>query len=363
MTTQSPAARVAPRRRIVSIHRWLSLGAAVFWLLQALTGILIVFHWEFTDGSISAVHRPTDLAAIERRIDTLVPPGSGGKVGSVWTTAGSADRYNIYFEDSLGQNGSVRVAGDGRVLDRPREDETRLMGFLVDFHHDLLGSWGSWIVSVSGLLLCSNLILGLVAAWPRRGTWRLALTPARRGPAAARLYSWHRAVGLWAVLPALVIAASGTMLKFEESVGALVGSSRVTLPANPAVGDPVGFAAAARAALDAFPGSTLTQVAWPKADDATYYVRVRAPGEIRRAYGGSMVLVDANNGAVRGVFPIAEAETGRAFMSALFPIHTGEAGGLVGRLLSIAIGLWLITMIVAGVLLWRKRRRPGAKKA
>jgi len=363
MTRNASAARPGLRRRLLSIHRWLSLAAAIFWLLQALTGILIVFHWELNDRSISAIHRPTDLAAIERRIDTLVPPGSGGQVSSIWTTAGSADRYNIYFEDGAGESGSVRVAGDGSILDRPREDDTPLMGFLVGFHHDLLGSWGSWIVSISGLLLCSNLILGLVAAWPRPGTWRLALTPARRGPAAARLYSWHRAVGLWAVGPALVIAASGTMLKFEDGVATLVGASGVELPANPPAGKPVGFAAAARAALGAFPGSTLTQVAWPKADDATYYVRVRAPGEIRRAYGASMVLVDANNGAVRGVFPIAEAERGRAFMSALFPIHTGEAGGLVGRLLSIAIGLWLITMIVAGVLLWMKRRKSAANKA
>jgi uncharacterized iron-regulated membrane protein len=361
MTMNAPAARPTRRRRILSIHRWLSLGAAVFWLLQAITGIMITFHWELTDRSISAIQRPTDLAAIERRIDTLVPPGSGGKVSSVWTTAGTADRYNIYFEDSSGNSASVRIAGDGTIIDRPREDETRLMGFLVDFHHDLLGSWGSWIVSISGLLLCSNLILGLVAAWPRRGTWRLALTPARRGPATARLYSWHRALGLWAVLPALAIAASGTMLKFEDGVGTLVGASQVELPANLPNGDPVGFAAAARVALGAFPGGTLTQVAWPKADDATYYIRVRARGEIRRAYGGSMVLVDANNAAVRGVYPIAEAEGGRAFMSALFPIHTGEAGGIVGRLLSVAIGLWLITMIVAGVLLWMKRRKPAAK--
>jgi uncharacterized iron-regulated membrane protein len=163
-------------------------------------------------------------------------------------------------------------------------------------------------------------------------------------------------------VPALVIAASGTMLKFEDSVGTLVGASEVRLPANPPSGEPVGFAIAARAALGSLPGSTLTQVAWPKTDDATYYVRVRAPSEIRRAYGGSMILVDANNGAVRGVFPIAEAEAGRAFMSALFPVHTGEAGGLAGRLFSIAIGLWLITMTVVGVLLWAKRRKPGAKK-
>lgn len=361
MTGNSTQKRPTLRRRILTVHRWLSLGAAAFWLIQAITGLLIVFHWEITDAGLSSIHRPTNLAAIEQRIDTLAPPGSGGKPTTVWTTAGMADRYVVYLEDRDGVSSKVRIAGDGTVIDMPVADEGTVMGFLVDVHHDLLGTWGSWIVSISGILLCSNLILGLVAAWPKRGTWRLALRPATRGPAAARLYSWHRALGLWAVVPALVIAATGTIMKFEDSFGSAIGATSVSLPPLARTNNPVGFATAAAAALTAIPGSRLTQVAWPKDDDATYRVRVRAPGEIRRGYGGSVVLVDANTGTVRGVYPIADAEPARAFMSALFPIHTGEAGGLVGRILSIAIGLWLVTMVVAGVLLWLRRRKPRAK--
>jgi len=361
MTASASSARPSLRRTLLNVHRWLSLGAAVFWLLQALTGILIVFHWEITDTGIAGAHRPTDLAAIERRIATIAPRDSGVTVKSVWTAAGYADRYNIIVEDAEGNGRTLRVAGDGTELRTTRDGETTLMGFLVGFHHDLLGNWGSWIVSISGVLLCSNLVLGLVVAWPKRGTWRIALKPATRGPAAARLYTWHRAVGLWAVMPALVIAATGTLLKFEDGVSDLIGAESVSLPANPPAGDPVGFATVARAALAAIPGSSLTAVSWPKADDATYRIRVRAPGEIRRAYGDSIVLVDANSGTVRGAFPIAQAEPARAFMSALFPIHTGEAGGIIGRILSIAIGLWLVTMIVAGTLLWFKRRKPRAR--
>lgn len=361
MTASASLARPSLRRTLLKLHRWLSLGAAIFWLLQAVTGILIVFHWEITDAGIAGAHRPTDLTAIERRIAAIAPRDSGVTVKSVWTAAGYADRYNIIVEDAGGNGRTVRVAGDGTELRTTREGETTLMGFLVGFHHDLLGSWGSWIVAISGVLLCSNLVLGLIAAWPKRGTWRLALRPATRGPAAARLYTWHRAVGLWAVIPALVIAATGTLLKFEDGVGGLIGAESVSLPANPPVGEPVGFATAARAALAAIPGSSLTAVTWPKPDNATFTIRVRAPGEIRRAYGGSVVLVDANSGAVRGAFPIARAEPARAFMSALFPIHTGEAGGVVGRFLSVAIGLWLVTMIVAGTLLWFRRRKPRAR--
>lgn len=357
------AANPSLRRSLLKLHRWLSLGAAVFWLLQALTGVLIVFHWEIVDASISPLHRPTDLAAIERRIDSLVPPGGMGKADSLWTTAGAPDRYNLYYEDAEGVSRSARLAGDGTILHTPRPDEQSVMGFLIGFHHDLLGAWGSWIVAISGILLCTNLILGLIAAWPKRGTWRLALRPATRGPAAARLYTWHRALGLWVAAPALAIAATGTMLKFESGLGSLLGAKPVELPPNPPVGKPIGFAAATNAGLAAIPGSSLTQVAWPKPDDATWRVRLRAPGEIRRAYGGSFVLVDANTGKVRDVFQIADAAPADAFMSALFPIHTGEAGGLIGRLLSIAIGLWLITMIIAGAILWAKRRKPRAGKA
>lgn len=355
MTRPSPPRTF--RRSVLAIHRWLSLGAAIFWLLQAISGILIMFHWEISDRSLSNIHRPTDLAAIELRTERLVPPGSGGRVTTIWTSGGLADRYTVYFEDKDGESREARIAGDGTIIEAPGKDGG-VMDFLVGFHHDLLGSWGSWIVAISGILLCSNLILGLVAAWPKRGTWRRALTPTNRGPATARLYSWHRALGLWAVVPALVIVATGTLMKFEEGVGALIGARPVELPANPRRANPVGFAAAADAALAAIPGSTLTQAAWPTDEDATYRFRVRAPGEIRRAYGGSIVLVDANDGTLRGTFPIADADPARAFMSALFPIHTGEAGGLIGRLLASAIGLWLITMIVAGLFLWFKRRKP-----
>jgi uncharacterized iron-regulated membrane protein len=360
----APSTPVRPlwRRRIVTVHRWLGIAAALFWLVQAITGVAIIFHWELQDASVAGAHRVTDLAAIERRVEALAPSGSRGKIYSVWTTAGFADRYQIFFAEPDQVSGSVRIAGDGTPLQVKGPDEGSLLGTLVEIHHNLAaGEAGDWIVAISGILLISNLLFGLYLAWPRGGRWRGALKPVNKGPAAARLYSWHRAVGLWAILPALVIATAGTLLKFEHGLGTLLAAEPASLPANPpGTTPPVGFATVAKAALDAVPGSTLTAVTWPEGGDATYTVRVRAPGEIRRAYGASLVLIDANNGKVRGTFPIAEAAGGRAFMSALFPVHTGELGGFIGRLLTLAIGLWLATMTVAGVLLWL-RRRPRKK--
>ena len=353
----APKPRRAPRARLVTLHRWLSLAAAAFWLVQALTGMLIMFHWELRDMTLGSLHRPTDLTAIEGRIDALAPPGTAAAPGSVWISAGLPDRYDISYTDSKGEDQSVRIAGDGTVLSGPGAGRD-LFTTLVVIHHDLLaGETGEWIVGISGILLLTNLIAGLVTAWPRRGAWRTALRPPTKGAAAARLYGWHRALGLWLVVPAIILVSAGTMLRFETGVGELVGSEAPSLAANPPAGRPIGFAAAARAALGAIPGSTLTSVSFPGVDDATYRIRVRAPGEIRRAYGASLVLVDANDGRPRGVFPIAEAEAPRAFMSSLFAVHTGEVGGTAGRVFALLIGFWLASMVVLGLLLWARRRR------
>ncbi|MES2496492.1 MAG: PepSY-associated TM helix domain-containing protein [Pseudomonadota bacterium] len=358
MRTGKLPSRRTLRPTIVRLHRWLGLAAAVFWLLQAITGSLIVFHWELRDAAIGDVHRPTDLAAIERRLTALAPPAAGAAVGSMWTTAGLPDRYDIYYTDANGEDRSARILGDGTLLDREASVTGGALDTMVGLHHDLLaGPTGDWIVAISGTLLVSNLIAGLVAAWPRKGTWAIALKPSGKGNAAARLYSWHRAIGLWLVLPALLIATTGTLLKFPDGVSKLLGADTPGLPPVPARGAPIGFASAVGAAMNALPGSALVSVSFPETKDATYSVLLRTPDEMRNAYGASRVLIDANDGSVRGRFPIAAAPIGTQVSAAIVPIHTGQAAGLIGRLIVLTIGLSLAAMIVTGPLLWARRRR------
>ena len=102
----------------------------------------------------------------------------------------------------------------------------------------------------------------------------------------------------------------------------------------------------------------------PTPEDASYYAWVRAPGELYRGgYGGSLVIVDANHGSVRGAWPATETGAAKAFIGSFYPLHTGEAAGLVGRILALAIGVWLAAMLVLGLLLWLRRRhlrKPSA---
>lgn len=350
---------------LIRWHRWAGLAAALFWFIQALTGVLIVFHWEIRDALIPGAHHPTDLVAIERTVDGLAPPGSGVRLGSIWTGAGAPDRYDVSVEsDAPGASRSVRIDGAGNILrDGDASDAASAVDTLVLIHHNLLaGDTGSWIVGISGILLVTNILSGLVIAWPKRGQWGRALRPARAGPAAARHYGWHRALGLLVGIPALASVSAGVLLTFAGGMETIVKPAPIEAPADaPAGPAEVGLAAAAGTALAAYPGSTLAAVYAPSGDRPVWQVRVTQPDEARRAYGATRVFVSAVDGRILARFDALDAAPPRAFVDGLFPFHTGEMGGLAGRVAIAAIGVWLITMIVVGVLLWAARRRPRGR--
>jgi uncharacterized iron-regulated membrane protein len=350
------------RRVSLNVHRWLGVGAALFWIVQALTGLLLSFHFELEDAALSTARVATDPVAIERRIDTVNAGGGQSRVNWIWTTAGLPDRYVINFTDPAGAERRARIDGAGNVLRDREADDHSFFTLMRAIHIDLLaGDVGHWISAITGILLFTNILFGIFLAWPRRSRWREALTPIRKGGTLARYFSWHRSVGLWAAIPALVIAGTGSLILFEHEIGHVLGVEEVALPANPPAGTKIGFPAAHRAAIDAIPGSRFVAATMPSADDASYYAWVRAPGELYRGgYGGSLVVVDANDASIRGAWPATEHEAARMFLYALYPLHTGEAAGLIGRILAMLVGAWLLSTITLGLLLWW-RRRPAAR--
>jgi uncharacterized iron-regulated membrane protein len=356
---------------ILRLHRWVSLSCLAFWAMQVLTGVLIVFHWEIDDALLGGGNAPFDPYAIERRMDILAPSESGVSVGSLWESGGTTGRYDLFLDRPEGSS-VVRIDGAGKILRERADGEMFANGgwidTLVGLHHNLLsGDTGSWIVGASGILLLSNLAMGAVAGWPRGGRWRKALWPglAKRG-SAAHAYAWHRAIGLWGVLPALFLVCAGTMLVFADAVNGLVRpdpigpSSPVSAEVSGATsltGSKVGFASAVRAARDRYPEGKVSGVSMPSDDSPFYKVRLLQPGESRRIYGTTTVFVSATDGSVLGSSDALRDGAGRSFVDGLFPFHTGEMGGLAGRIAVLAAGFWLLTMFVLGVVLWRRRSR------
>lgn len=355
---------VTMRAVTVRVHRWLGVGAALFWLIQALTGVLIVFHWELDDATIAGARQATDLVAIERRLDALAPPRSGRAIDSVWTTAGTGDRYDVTVTTPAAEE-SVRIDGAGRVLRTMHDGERSVFDTLVVIHQNLLGGdTGASIVGLSGLLLLSNILVGIGVAWPRGRAWRQAFKPPPgRAPRVARLSGWHRLLGLWVGVPAAVLVSIGVLLVFEDGVGRALGAAELEAPAPTAIapGPAAPFYRVVATALARYPGATLTAVSFPNGQRPSWRVRVRQADELRRAYGTTTVFVGRDD-RVLADHNAHRAAPARWLMDALYPIHTGESGGVLGRLAVLAIGLWLLSISIFGLLLWSARRQLRRKK-
>ncbi|HEX7374604.1 MAG TPA: PepSY-associated TM helix domain-containing protein, partial [Steroidobacteraceae bacterium] len=114
--------------------------------------------------------------------------------------------------------------------------------------------------------------------------------------------------------------------------------------------------------LQRFPGAQLSGAAFPNDERPWYRIRIRQPGEWRRVYGTTTIYVAAADGHVLRVDDPLVASRGRRFLDNLYPVHTGEAGGFVGRLLTFSVAAWLLSMLVLGLGLWwiRRARRASA---
>ena len=66
---------------------------------------------------------------------------------------------------------------------------------------------------------------------------------------------------------------------------------------------------------------------------------------------------------LRVIDPLA-ARSGDWFVSLLYPLHTGEAFGIAGRILISVVGLMPLLFFVTGLVVWiRFRRKPAKRKA
>ncbi|ESQ85178.1 hypothetical protein AEAC466_05570 [Asticcacaulis sp. AC466] len=351
--------------QIKIIHRYISLIFAALWAFQALTGCLIVFRWELDDAGVPGKHVTFDRHALGVRLDALVSEPDP-QVSSVWAATGRADRFDIFYSRAK-QDRTLRVDGHGNTL-RDRDNATLSDGNIYDrlsgLHMALmLGDAGRAFLGLSGLLLLSNLALGLKLAWPRAGQWLKALRAPKGKTAMPFLYGWHRTLGLSLCVPAIFTVTAGVLLAFDDSLTDLLKAD-LPQPQTPKTASEhrlvqaIAPSQALNTALDTYPGATLSGFSTPKDDAPWYRVRLRAAGEMPRIWGMTTVYISARNGHVLTAYDARQAhKPARKMLDTLYPLHTGQIGGVAGRIVQLLIGLWLIAMIGLGVSLWWTRKR------
>lgn len=346
-----------------AVHKYLGLALAALWALEALSGTLLVFHREIADAELGSKPVAVDFRRLDARIAAIERSAGAFRVEQLAVSGGLTGIFDLSVMDPDGRIRVLKLDGQGNVLaDRPSNYDFRRMTVwqLAYLLHTTLfaGPTGRLVLGASGCLLALTLILALRLAWPPPGQLRRWLWPAAQRRPALKWLTWHRAIGLWFVIPSLMFVTAGAVLGMIVPLETLVAmppapqmSSTTQSPLRIPPSQAIAIATARH------PGSRFAVLQMPAVRQPWYEIRVLEPGELRRVFGTTEVYVSATDGGVLADDDALKAPFTVRSLANSFPLHTGEFLGLGGRLLNLLNGIWLTLMIVLGVSLWLTRRK------
>lgn len=382
---------------IRTIHLWAGLVFGTILVLQGLTGAVIGWRHELdawlnpgllqvapppgTVAGAPARPLPADVAAVAARLvgdpaygrpDTLFLPEVHGDVYVAW--------YRPAKPASNWDQGVTRQVmldpSDASILGERNWGEAGLsrpllMPTLFHLHRYLMsGEAGKAVIAVQGVALMLLTMTGIVLWWPRAtlsAFWH-AVSVRRGGNWPKFSFQLHRAAGFYTAPVLLVLAFSGVYFNMPAWVAPLI---KVAGPVTPnakvlnlssADARRIGPGEAMAAAQARYPEGRVSRVGIPAKPEQPYEVRVRQPGELRHGAGATRVSIDAGSGAVLRVLDPLAARGGDWVVSTLYPLHTGEAFGLAGRILVSVAGLTPLAFFITGLVVWIKFRRKPAKR-
>jgi len=395
MTEKSQQSFVQPRKTYrklwLQIHLYLGLTLGAMFALIGLTGSLIVF-WQPLDAALNPVLLKTGSACIESAyhpLDTLLAAAQAripaqGQLGSVsfpdterplytlWyqmpaPEADWNDRYTLYLDPCSGT-----VTGPRLWESQLRPWAKPLMGIVLKIHASLMlnfpGLWlGNYLLSFGSALVMASIVIGVYLWWPRNRRWLAALKIKRNASAERLNYDLHKTFGIFAGLLLLVSLFSGIHMYspwtewIDRSINAL--SSVTRLSAHPVVSllssekQPISAEQAVNLAKASVPDGRPVSLSLPENSQGVYSVSLTTG-----AAWDSEVLLDQYSGKVLQSYIPETATLADHFLGWLFPLHTGRAFGLAGRILILLLGLTPTVLYVTGFIRWRQKCKTRQAK-
>jgi uncharacterized iron-regulated membrane protein len=359
------------------MHRYLGLTLLLFVFSAGLTGSLLVFRHEL-DYALNAdavvVQAGGARLTVAQMVDSLARQRPGASVEQFVVGKGPDRAWLFTLEGQQEGKATVndvwldpytgRITGE-RVPTDTGLDRRHLMTTIWKWHSSLLmGTAGKTLGGILAILWVALSCIGVYLAL-QRGL-RKALHIKAGGSVFRTVYDGHRAVGLATVLILLISLLTAINLALPDLSRSVIGALASTrprmpqsLPDRPEPRTRIGFDEALAIGRRAMPDGVLTGlVAYPK--KGVYLVRFRTPADIAVTHGTGRVIVEMADGAVLHQESAAHTgATGNTVIVWMYPLHSGQAFGVPGRLFILLVGLVPVLLSLTGFWIWRQKRRKS----
>jgi len=384
-------------RTIWRWHFYAGLFVMPFILILSITGAIYLFkpqveRWEERGFQGLAMANP---ASPDVQLDAALQAFPGARFDSyrLPERVGDAAMIHLALADGEAMR-DVFVSPQGTVLGS-LDPETRLMELDSKIHGSLLaGQVGGWLVELAACWAIVMILTGLYLWWPAKeigGRRGLAGVVWPRLDAGKKMF-WrdiHAVTGFWVSGLALVLLVTGlpwagvwgdAFKMARTELGLLQGQQDWTIGGN-APGGSEHTTHDHNAMMQVQPATVPTVslariVAAARDENLAFPVVVTAPDASSRAGPPAAtawtVKSDAQNRTLRATISY-DAATGKELTREMFagrhPIdkavgygiawHEGQLFGLINQLIGVATALALITLMVSGFVMWRRRKPEG----
>lgn len=368
----------------VQVHLYLGLFIGALLVVFGLTGSILVFWQEIDDWLNPALltvevpppgqdtYRPLGemlVAALREappssRVTQLYGAPTRERVVAVYVEQPSKAWARIFVDPYRARVTGVRAYGAAEWV------PSSFMDVVFALHYTLfMGETGVTLVAIAALLLILSLLTGIIVWWPRAGQWRKAFVIRRPSTPFRFLFDLHKTVSLYTCVVVGAVLLSGVDMNLNGPYVWMVqlfspatrGSAQAPQSAPGPGLAPIGAERAVAIAAAAYPEGLLSSVAMPDSETGVYVVGRREVPGLSAFWSERQVAIDQYSGAILDVRdPTTRRSAGETFLDWQWPLHSGQAFGMPGRLLVFLSGLACPVIYATGFLMWWRKRKSRA---
>ncbi|EKS70345.1 iron-regulated membrane protein [Burkholderia sp. SJ98] len=358
----APATSLMRLRRYWLVgHRWLALSVGWLLALAALTGILLMVGVpvdERLNRNLFEVPQPTSQERVGLEAVRLHIEAEFGAHAITSLRLPRVSTETLAVNIKSGWKGTAYVNPYTGVEVGRRSQNEGFVNFIFNIHSSL--AWGATGKAILAWVALSYLLLllsGVVLWWPRRGlpVFRLEMS---RGRAIA-LYDLHRVGGSVFGLLIAISVATGAFMAYRPLGGWINSIAGVKAASAPKArttqaGATCSLDELLARAQEQFPDARPSLLQLPSKPGEPARVRLHSPDD-PHPNGLTSVWLNPATGEVLMARRWNELDPGARAASVIYPLHTGEIGGLLLKILLTVGALTLVLLWVTGLWHWARR--------